>query len=475
MYKRSGILSVYALLTAFLITLTGCFKEDFSSSPADRLAFSTDSVLFDTIFTQQGTATKVFKVYNRNDKALLISNIYIADASNTGFYINVDGSKGPDVYNVEVSAHDSIFVFVEAKVNPSNQNKPLLIKDSIVFITNGARQDVKLQAYGQDALLLKNVELTEGTVTYTADKPYIVYDTLAVREGATLMLEAGTRLFFHDKAKLVVEGRIVAAGGINNPVTLRGDRTDNMFSYLPYDRLPGQWNGVYIREKSYGNVFDHVHMRGTVNGLVLDSSDVNREKIAISNSILHNSKNNLLTVNQSRVSIWNSEISNGAGSLIMMTGGVAELLQCTLANYFSLFESIHQQMLFFNRFDDGTLITTPQAVFDNCIIIGSTGILFPVNIEGLPILFRSCLFGVSGSDDDNFINSVWKGNPMFNYVGGKEYIYDYRISNAESSAFRSGDESLLTDKARRDMYGVERPYGQLPDIGAYQIPLADTQ
>ncbi|MEG1573759.1 MAG: hypothetical protein RR293_00890 [Bacteroidales bacterium] len=471
MKEKSGVFLVYILCAGLIMALTGCFKEDFSSSSADRLSFSTDSIRFDTIFTQQGTATKIFKVYNRNDKALLISSIVIANAANTGFFINVDGSKGPDIYNIEVSAHDSIFVFVEAKVNPSNQNKPLLIKDSIIFITNGVRDDIKLQAYGQDAVLLKDVEITDGTVRYTSDKPYIVYDTLAVREGATLVLEPGARLFFHDKAKLVVEGKIIAAGGEKNPVVLRGDRTDNMFSYLPYDRLPGQWKGVYIRKMSYDNVFDYVHMRGTVDGLVLDSSDVSREKIKISNSILHNSKNNLLTVNQSRLSVWNSEISNGSGALIWMTGGVANLLQCTLANYFSLFDNIHSQLLVFDRFDDKTLITPPQIVLDNCIIIGSTSIMSPANIDGLPILFRSCMFGVAGSDDANFINSVWKGNPMFNLVGGKEYIYDYRIGTSESSVFHAGDESLLTNSARRDMYGTERPYGQRPDIGAYQIPL----
>ena len=93
--------------------LTGCFDDEFTTSSEHTLTFSTDSVRFDTIFTEQGTATEIFKVYNRHEKSLLITSILLADAENSGFFINVDGTKGPDVYNIEVPARDSIFVFVE--------------------------------------------------------------------------------------------------------------------------------------------------------------------------------------------------------------------------------------------------------------------------------------------------------------------------------------------------------------------------
>ena len=79
------------------------------------------------------------------------------------------------------------------------------------------------------------------------------------------------------------------------------------------------------------------------------------------------------------------------------------------------------------------------------------------------------MFTVSGSDDANFINSIWGAEPMFNCVGGDEYYYDYRISTTESGAYQMGDESYLTPELRTDMYGVERPLGVNPDVGAYQI------
>ena len=58
---------------------------------------------------------------------------------------------------------------------------------------------------------------------------------------------------------------------------------------------------------------------------------------------------------------------------------------------------------------------------------------------------------------------------MFNCVGGDEYYYDYRISTTESSAYQMGSEAYLTPELRTDMYGVERPFGVNPDVGAYQI------
>ena len=455
--------------------VTGCFDDEFSTSSEHVLSFSTDSVRFDTVFTEQGTATKTFKVYNKHEKSLLITSIILADAEVSGFYINVDGTKGPDVYNYELPAKDSMFIFVEITPKKNDNNLPFLIKDSIVFITNGVRQDVKLEAYRQDAIRKRGEVITED-LQYNAEKPYIIYDSLVVESGATLTLLPGTQLFMHDKAKIVVRGKLLSEGTQAQPVVLRGDRTDNMFSYLPYDRLPGQWDGLYIAQDSYNNRFVHTTMRGTVNGMVLDSSDVSQEKIKIHNSILHNSKGNLLTINQSKVTITNSEISNGTGSLIMCDGGVVNVVQSTLANYFSLFETIREPMLVFNRFDDETLPVQPNITFDNTIVVGSSRIMSPSDISDYTnILFRNCLFTVAGSDDANFINSIWSATPMFNCVGGDIYYYDYRISTTESSAYLMGDESYLTPELRTDMYGVERPEGVNPDVGAYQIVEAELE
>ena len=52
--------------------IAGCREYTVSNDPAMQLAFSCDTVRFDTVFTEQGSSTMQFKVYNRNKNALLI-------------------------------------------------------------------------------------------------------------------------------------------------------------------------------------------------------------------------------------------------------------------------------------------------------------------------------------------------------------------------------------------------------------------
>ena len=89
MKKTIGILAC-----TLLMGLCGCIEDDFSTSSADVLAFSTDSVKFDTVITAQSTPTKQFVVYNRSKKQLRIESIRMAGNSDKGhFFLNVDGTK----------------------------------------------------------------------------------------------------------------------------------------------------------------------------------------------------------------------------------------------------------------------------------------------------------------------------------------------------------------------------------------------
>ena len=126
------------LLVAFLFNLLACdgLDENYSTNPNHRLAFSTDTLSFDTIFTTIGSATKAFMVYNPNAQPLLISEIILASGEETGFRINVDGRKGDHFQDVRIPAEDSLYVFVEVTVNPNAENQPLLVEASVIFTTN---------------------------------------------------------------------------------------------------------------------------------------------------------------------------------------------------------------------------------------------------------------------------------------------------------------------------------------------------
>jgi len=93
---------LYILLCLFvsLTFIVACNNDDFSTNSSLKLAFSNDTLRLDTILTGIGTSTRQLKVYNRNKESLVISSITLADGSNSGFRINVDGMKGSNFSNI---------------------------------------------------------------------------------------------------------------------------------------------------------------------------------------------------------------------------------------------------------------------------------------------------------------------------------------------------------------------------------------
>ena len=59
----------------------------------------------------------------------------------SNFRLNVNGVVGNELYDVEVPGHDSIYIFVEVTIDPTGQNLPMVVQDSIVFSTNANLQD----------------------------------------------------------------------------------------------------------------------------------------------------------------------------------------------------------------------------------------------------------------------------------------------------------------------------------------------
>ena len=241
-----------SLLVLALLGTTSCIDDDFSTSTSDLLTFSTDTVAFDTVITLQGTATKQFLVYNRGKKQLNISSIRMAGEGAGHFFLNVDGQKGTEFHNIEVRGGDSIFVFVESYFDETSQDEPLEMKDRILFETNGVTQHVTVTAWGQDVVRITGDTLWTDT-HFTANKPYLIYDTLLVAPGARLTMDAGTTLLFHKGAALRCYGTIKANGTLEKHVTLRGDRLDHVVGEIGFDIMSGQWGGVILGPGSMGN------------------------------------------------------------------------------------------------------------------------------------------------------------------------------------------------------------------------------
>lgn len=382
--------------------------------------------------------------------------------------MNVDGMSGKTFENVEIRARDSIFIFVECFIPGGDDPRPFIVEGQMDFVTNGVTQTVELEAYGQNVRRLRGVTLQTDAV-FTDEMPYVVFDTLRVAEGATLTLCPGTRLLFHDKGILQVDGRLLAVGEVGKMVQLRGDRLDDVLPDTGYEILAGQWQGVRFGAGSFENRMEYVEMQSTVHGVVVDSCGVtDREKLTLVNSWLHNSQGNVLRSEHARVDAYGCCFSDAGEAVVWLRGGEHEFTQCTLANYY-LYAISPESILTLSHIkrEESSGISNPlmKASFENCIVYGITSPISPGDLESTDVYMRNVLLGVNGSDDDHFISCLWDEDPMFETVRD-EYIFNYRLQD-DSPAIAAGNPDFVTPECLYDMDGIERLQWGNPALGAY--------
>lgn len=454
-----------ALAACAAMWATSCINDDFTTSPSDVLSFSVDSVKFDTVITAIGTPTKQFVVYNRSKKQVNISSIKIESNDGTGahFYLNVDGVKGDELHDIAIRGEDSIFVFVESVVDAKGVDEPFEVKDRIEFVTNGVTQTLVVTAWGQDVNVLADATISKST-TFNDKKPYLIYDTLRVAKGATLTLAPGTRMLFHDKAALKVEGKLLAKGSREQPIEFRGDRLDHVVGMFSFDIMSGQWGGVFIEPGSTGNEMSYVNMRGSKEGIIVVGNNPIVRSLHLFNCVLRNSSSTVLMAVNARVEAEGTELSDAASSIFAVLAGRVHFVNCTLANYY-LFAAIDGPIMAVFIQDEEKKLEPLRAQFDNCIFYGNIEELNIGEFTGYDIYFRNCLFKSRGSDDDNFINCKWEADPKF-FTEREKYIFDYRLRNT-SDAIAAGNRSLCPESARYDRYGQDRWARDGIDIGAY--------
>ena len=132
-----------------------------------------------------------------------------------------------------------------------NSEEPQLVSDNLVFaLESGVEQKVNLRAFSWDAMKLNSLEVKEDKLLEST-LPVVVYGGIRVDSAATLTIAPGTQLYFHENAGLQVFGKLKIEGEKDREVVMRGDRLDHMFDYLPYDRTPGQWQGIRLMSSAH--------------------------------------------------------------------------------------------------------------------------------------------------------------------------------------------------------------------------------
>ena len=472
--KKQVLAFCIILMSAFFVAC----NEDagFSSSPSLRLDFSTDTVSFDTLFTDRVSPSAAFLVYNRNKNAMRISDVRLASGGETGFSVIVDGQYGHQMSDLEVRAKDSLFVVASVKLDRNGLDVPYLVKDSLLFtLESGVTQKVMLVAHGRDVVFMYGDSIVCDS-TITAGH-YVVYDSLSVKAGATLTIEPGTTLYFHENAFLKVDGALKVNGTPTLPVVLRGDRTDNLFEYLPYDRVPGKWGGVVFTAESNGNSIEYCDIHSAEYGVRVELGDTVVQRLRINSSKLQNFTGNAIETHAARVDVVNSLIANAQGNCVKVVGGNVSFVHCTIANFY-VWKQRDVALALHNSFE-GKPMPLHGAVFRNCIITGTKedelmgyftefGDSVPNSVN---YCFENSLINTVETEDTCFVNVVYDkhdGEPFakehFVKIDNETFDYDFHLTDETTAIGIASDGFAVA--LPYDLDGVARELGSV-DAGCY--------
>lgn len=465
-----------------LFVMASCSDDDsFTLSTSNILTFGTDTVMMDTVFSKVPTPTKKFWIYNESGDGIRCVNVRLQNGNQTGYRVNVDGvylspEMGFQTSDVEIRDNDSICVFVELMAPLNGKEYPQLHEDELVFmLESGVVQKVNLRAYTWDAEFINNLRIKNDTLI-SGGKPKIVYGGITVDSLATLRIAPGTTLYFHANAGIDVYGQLLCEGTPENNIVLRGDRMDNMFDYLPYDLVSGQWKGLYFHSSSYDNLIQHTDIHSTFDGIVCDSSDVSRQKLALYNSTVHNCQGYGLKTVSSIVDVRNCQISNTLNDCVAVFGGGILLQHCTLAQFYP-FDSRRGAALSFTNFYGDYPCPLYQLDCINSIVTGYSDDVIMGSQKDTVADFsyrfiNSILRTPEITDSTRIFNVKWEdvedttsvsGHKHFKLVDIDTQHYDFHldsVSTAIDSAFV--DYALPTDHDGRSR-------DEHPDVGCYEF------
>lgn len=466
------------LLTGFvlwmLFTTVACKKESVNTDPALKLEFSTDTVLFDTVFTTVGSITQQLKIYNRNNAKVKISEIRLGKGTGSAYKINIDGYSSTQVTDVELDAGDSLYVFVKVIIDPTNQNSPLVVTDSLICTTNGNVQDVKLVAWGQDAYYhtpdhfptdFPAYSIINCNDVWTNDKPHLIYGMAVVDSACTLTIQEGAKVYFHNNGILMVykDGSLKVNGSAENKVLFRNDRLDEL-----YKDLPGQWNGIWLSEGSLNNEINHALIQNGTLGIQVDiTGESANPGLVLNNTRIENMKLGGLSCNATSVSSVNCAFVNCGEYAVALNGGLYDFRHATIGNFWSSSTrqtpSLVLKNYYVNPPNEVVNVTPSEVYFGNSIIYGNLEdeLLIGIQPEGTSFLytFDHCLVRtlMNTSDFNIFKNCLVNEDPLFVDVGKM---------NVEPDSLSPARSFGIPLEVETDYYG--RPRDVTPDLGAFE-------
>ena len=493
--------TLYFLIFSWIIVslFSTCQRdENFITESSARLSFSTDTLMFDTVFTTLGSATRILKVFNEASDPIRISEISIKGNSGSKFRINVDGISAESFRDIEIGANDSIYVFGEVLIDPDEplSSSPFVLNDELIFKTNGNDQRVVLEAWGQNANYIPSTSGANGiallscdleTVTWDDPKPYVIYGVLIV-DSCTLNLPKGTEIYLHgglargldDNGETFLyndglmffldRGRLISEGTLEEPVIIQGDRLEEEF-----DDVQGQWSGIRFGVGSKGNQIDHTTIKNSIIGIRADSSS----NLIMTNSQIYNTSSSGLLGIHSQLRVQNCLFNSNGGNCVQLEhGGQYEFDYCTLASYGVDASALKMSNVLCQDLLCSEFLFNPlKATFRNSIIMGSRDDeldLFDRLGEDAPGSFdyslEDCIVRVMDlPTEDLYLDFFDRCNPCRNALPS-----DSLFINLEEDDYHLDTMSIAEELGSPlpnlffDLDGVMRD-GNNPDLGCYEF------
>lgn len=405
--------------------------------------------------------TRRFRIYNPHKNAIEISRLSLGQLNTSPYSLTVNGLKQDSFEDQVIFGKDSLLVLVEVLIDPKDESLPFLVKDSVVVEYNQNKTDVKLVAWGQDAVFLDR-EVVECDAVWTAGKPYVLYDTVLVAENCTLTVEPGARILIDNNSALAVAGTLQVLGTPEDKVLIRNTRLD-----ANYEIAPGQWNAILFLEGSKDNIIDHAAIKNGTIGLRLGSPDEDSDyDLVVSNtSIGHMSSTGILAYT-SDLHVYNTEVFNCQEELVgNYLGGNYKYEHCTFSNSPNLFIRDLPSVIFADYIDlgDGSrLVDDLDVEVTNSIIWGEEDeelLLAASGEANVSILLNKNLIRSENEDWvqlGNYISQE-RNYPKF-YAPA---FYNYQLDSLSPVRDSASVSSITTD-----LLGTLRD--DMPDLGAYE-------
>jgi hypothetical protein len=466
------------LILLFLsVTFFSCSDEKWNENPDFKLEFSNDTVLFDTIFSSIGTATFPLIVYNNSNAKVKLESVELCGGLESPYRINIDGNASLGENDLEIGANDSIFILVKVTIDPTDEDLPFVVMDSVRFDVNGNHQFVKLLSWGQNAHFLINKTITESTV-FTSGKPYLIYDQLTLKSGVTLTLQPGTKVFFHRDALLTVESgsKILSHGTFSDPVIFRGDK----LIFEEKDTIPGQWSGIWLQKGCTGNYFENTNILNAQFGIWIEGDGTSViPDLTLYNCTVHNMLNYCLFLSNCNVKAANCQISSSGTYVVAIDGGGSyDFRHCTIGGYktFDVTQPAEYSALYLSNFTFDSNYNIIQAdlskaYFGNCIIDGSYDEAVETDIKNgtaFNPFFENSLVKTALAPQNSswFLNCSYENDTLFANPWRNNYSLD-----SLSFAKNMGTMEVINSSSLpliNDLKNNSRTEDMKPDAGCFE-------